>query len=143
MNMFQTMKAVVLGKSAPVAQLHKRIDVFFAQGRLTEEEKAELEQMVFDNQSVDAEKAGLEERYAALIGRITALEERVAALEGGEDVGAGDEIPAWRPWDGVSQDYQPGAVVTHGGKTWRSAYAGQNVWEPGGIGIDERYWEAV
>lgn len=147
-HIYSTMKSVILRKNLPVAELQRRIDIFFAQSKLTEEQKNELEDMVFSNQTVDAEKASLEARYEALLNKYNALEERVAALEkkgesdGGEegsDTPVENEIPAWEPWDGVSTNYQLGAVVTHNGKVWKNVLADmQNVWEPGVVG--ERYW---
>lgn len=46
----------------------------------------------------------------------------------------------WTAWDGLSKNYQKGAIVEHNGKLWESTFEGQNVWEPGAPGIDERYW---
>lgn len=140
MVVFELMKRVIAGRSVPAAELHSRIDTFFAQGRISAEEKETLEELVHENMNPGAEKPGLQAAYEALVGRLNALEERVAALEGGD---AGDQIPEWKAWDGVSQDYQEGAIVQHGGKIWQSTYAGQNVWGPGAVGIDERYWAEV
>lgn len=133
--MFALMKSVIAAQRQPADELRRRIDVFFAQGRLSEKEKEELEALVFAHQSVDAERAGLEERYGLLALRMTALEARMAALEGVQEA----ECPQWRAWDGVSEEYQPGAVVLHKGKMWKNVLEGmQNVWEPGVA--DERYW---
>ena len=140
MVVFEMMKRVIAGKSVPAAELHNRIDTFFAQGRISAAEKETLEELVHENMNPGAEKPEIEAAYAALVGRLNALEERVAALEGS---GSGEQIPEWKAWDGVSQDYQEGAIVQHGGKVWKSVYPAQNVWEPGAVGIDERYWIEV
>ena len=133
--MFALMKSVIAAQRQPADELRRRIDVFFAQGRISEKEKEELEALVFAHQSVDAERASLEERYGLLALRMTALEARMAALEGVQEA----ECPQWRAWDGVSEEYQPGAVVLHKGKKWKNVLEGmQNVWEPGVA--DERYW---
>ena len=133
--MYEIMRNVILSRTLPVDELQRRIDTFYAEGKLTEAEKHELEQLVFDNQTVDAEKAALETRVDDLAAKLTALEERVGKLEGVEP----GEYPAWKAWDGVSTDYQPGAIVTHNGKVWLNVLEGmQNVWEPGVA--DERYW---
>lgn len=143
MSMYETMRTVILSHTLPVAELHRRVDVFYAEGKLTEAEKTELDQMIFDNQTPDAEKAALEQRFAELTKRLDALETRVTALDGGESGGGTDSTyPEWKPWDGVSIDYQPGAIVTHNGKTWKNVLDGmQNVWEPGTV--DDRYWMEV
>lgn len=138
-NMYELMKNVILSKRQSVDELTRRVNVFYAQGKLTDEEKAELDRMVFENQTVDAEKGELEALYRTLVEKYNALEARVRALEGGES-GAEGGYPAWKAWDGVSTDYQPGAIVTHNGKTWLNVLEGmQNVWEPGVA--DERYWQ--
>ena len=66
--------------------------------------------------------------------RIDGLEKRLAALEGEEP--EPEEYEEWKPWDGVSNKYQLGAIVTHNGKLWESTFNGQNVWEPGAPGTD-------
>ena len=53
------------------------------------------------------------------------------------------DYPAWEPWDGMSKNYQKGDIVTHKDNLWESTFEGQNVWEPGTPGIDERYWKVV
>ena len=141
-NMFELMKSVVLAKRRSVEELTKRIDAFWAQGRPTDGEKAELDRMVFENQTVDAEKGELDALYRTLVEKYNALEARVLALEGGVSGGGGGTesgYPAWEPWDGVSLNYQPGAIVEHRGKLWINVLESmQNVWEPGVV--DERYW---
>lgn len=139
--MFDTLRAVVLSRTLPVAELYRRVDVFYAEGKLTEAEKTELDQMIFDNQTPDAEKAAMEQRFAVLVGRIDALEQRVAAFESGGAPVAPADYPEWRPWDGVSGDYVPGAIVRHNGILYENALNMQNVWEPGTV--DERYWKVV
>lgn len=146
-HVYTTMKSVISKRALPVAELHKRIDIFYAQSKLTEEEKFELEELVFINQTVDAEKASLEARYEELVRKYDELAFRVAALEKGttgetDEPEIDNDIPAWVPWDGVSSNYQLGAIVTHNGKTWENVLANmQNVWEPGTV--DERYWIEV
>lgn len=141
-NMFELMKNVILSKKQSVDELTRRVNVFYAQGKLTDEEKAELDALVFENQTVDAEKGELDALYRTLVEKYNALEARVTALEGGEGGDApGTEggYPDWEPWDGVSLNYQPGAIVKHNGKLWLNVLEGmQNVWEPGVA--DSRYW---
>lgn len=78
--------------------------------------------------------------------RLDSIEERLDALEGVSaetpDEGESDDIqyPEWKAWDGISTDYQPDTIVSHNGKLWQSTFAGQNVWEPGAVGIDDRFW---
>lgn len=54
--------------------------------------------------------------------------------------GTGGGVPAWAQPDSTN-GYPKGAVVTHGGKTWRSD-VDNNVWEPGAAGT-ETVWQEV
>lgn len=49
-------------------------------------------------------------------------------------------VPAWAQPDSTN-GYHKGAVVTYGGKTWRSE-VDNNVWEPGAAG-SETLWQEV
>ena len=73
----------------------------------------------------------------SLASQIEALEARVKALEGNDD-GGEEPIPyaEWKPWDGISKDYQKGAIVSCNGVLWESVFDGQNVWEPGTAGTE-------
>lgn len=138
MCMYEIMRNVILAQDTPVEELQRRIDTFYAEGKLTEEEKRELEALVFSCQTPHAEKAELGKRVDALAAKVSDIEKRVAALEGAEP----GEFPEWVSWDGVSTDYQPGAIVMHNGVKWLNVLENmQNVWEPGVA--DDRYWKEV
>lgn len=141
MSMYETLRSVILSRTLPVAELQRRVDVFYAESKITEAEKAELSQMIFDNQTPDAEKAKLEQRFAELARRMDALEKRITAVEAGDEPVSPSDYPDWKAWDGVSGDYIPGAIVRHNGALWENVLNMQNVWEPGVV--DERYWKAV
>ena len=55
----------------------------------------------------------------------------------------------WKPWHPLdtTTHFYGGDLCTHGGKTWRDMVddtrTQPNVWEPGSVGIDERYWQEV
>ena len=143
MAMKEILENVIRGGGMALSQVAERIDEMYVSGRLSAEERAELTALMHERAKPEAEKGDVGERVDRLAQAVAALENRVKALERG---GAGmpeGEIPAWKPWDGVSAEYAQGAVVTHKGKTWESVYAGQNVWEPGAVGVDERYWIEV
>ena len=138
-------ESVIRKGGLPLSQIAERVDEMYAAGRLSAAERAELTDLMHAQAKPDHEKTDPDKRLDVLAVALSALERRVEALERG---GAGesapsDEVSAWRPWDGVSDRYQHGDVVTHGGKTWQSVYNGHNVWEPGAVGIDSRYWVEV
>lgn len=61
-----------------------------------------------------------------------------------KELGRDTTVPAWEPWDGISDKYQYGAVVTYNGKYFLDVlYGMQNTWEPESPGVDERYWKEI
>lgn len=103
---------------------------------ITEAERDELIELANQTANPEAERPEIMEMLKAISDRVTALEQKQAASEP-EDVPS-DTHPEWKPWDGISKDYQKGAIVTHNGSTWESVFEGQNTWEPGVV--DERFW---
>lgn len=145
-SMANILKNVIRNGGMQLSQVNERIETMYLSGRISGEERAELTELMHAKANPENEKGDYKALYEALAAKYNELEARVKALEkaaGGEPEGgeeAGEEIPEWKPWDGISDRYQPGTVVTHNGSTWESTYTGQNVWEPGAPGIDERYW---
>lgn len=143
--MFELFKKLIMGGEYKLAEMQAKIKKMYMLGDLTEEQLDELLALAFNCISAEAERPEMRITMGALATRIEALEARVKALEDGENAETGEgtgegEIEPWAPWDGLSDKYQPGAIVSHGGKVWESTYDGQNVWEPGAVGIDERFW---
>lgn len=124
--------------------MHRTIAKMYALGSITAEDMDELIILASQNAQAESERPGMIELIAKLSDRMEALEKRVHKLEGGEDETTGDEgstgeYPAWEPWDGISNKYQPGAVVSHNGFVWESVHTGQNVWEPGVMGTESMW----
>ena len=148
-SMANILKNVIRNGGMPLSQVNERIETMYLNGRINAEERAELTELMHAKANPENEKGDYKALYEALAAKYNELEARVKALEaaaGGEPEGGNDgggDIPEWEPWNGISDRYQPGAVVTHNGSVWESVYTGQNVWEPGAPGIDERYWKEI
>ena len=106
-------------------------------GDLTETELENLLALASGGVSSDAERPETLQMIQTLAAEIDALRVRVEALEGGS--GEKSEYPAWKPWNGISKDYEIGAIISHNGKLWQSVFNGQNVWEPGATGTDDMW----
>lgn len=117
---------VIRNGKMPLREIGERIDTMYVSGRISADQRAELNELMYCNAKPENEIPDWQTAFRALEERVAALEEKAGGSGAGEEYG----IPAWKPWDGVSRDYEYGAVVTHGGKVWKSVYAGQNVWEP-------------
>ena len=139
--MYEVIKSVIAAGGYKLAEIQRKVKKLYILGDLAEEQMDELLALAAVGVSADAERPENLELIQNLAEKVTALEGRVAALEGVEDGGETEEYPVWKQWDGISKDYQQGAVVSHNGQLWESKFAGQNVWEPGAVGT-ETMWIA-
>lgn len=140
--MYSVLKNVIMSGNFVLSDMYNKIDTMWIKGKITEEEKAELEAMLIEYQNPFTQAPELKELYMDLKARVEKLEEKVfpvEELELGEIV-----IEKGEPWDGVSNKYQFGAVVEHKGKCYQDMLESmQNTWEPGSVGVDERYWKEI
>lgn len=137
--MYEVLKTVITKGGYRLSDILKKVKKLYACGDLTEAQMDELLEMASGGVSTDAERPETLAMIRTLAGKIEALTARVEALEAGGDETDDPEqaeYPEWKPWDGISKDYQNGAVVSHKGELWQSAFDGQNVWEPGAPGTE-------
>ena len=138
--MYDVIRSAIAAGGYKLADMQYKIKKLYVLGDITEAEMDELLALAAGGVSTDAERPEVMAMIHSLDEKISTLDARVKVLEGQPDVPdvPEGEYPAWKPWDGISNDYQPGAIVTHNGELWESTYEGQNVWEPGTV--DERFW---
>lgn len=157
--MYSILKAVINAGNASVEVMTHKVEVAWANGSITDEQKQELDDLIFARKNPQTESPTLAELYNRLSAKfdtltdeVSDLKNRVAKLESGEGETTEPEepqdkpvkIPKWEAWDGISDKYQTGAVVEHSGKYWQNVLEGmQNTWEPGATGVDERYWKEI
>lgn len=135
--MYEVLKSVISVGGYKLTEIQHKIKKLYVFGDLTEAQMDELLAMASRGVSTDAERPETLDLIHTLSEEIKALESRVKALEGGSE--EEPTIAEWKPWDGISKDYQNGAVVSHNGELWESVFNGQNVWEPGTVGT-ENLW---
>lgn len=133
--MYEILKSVISAGGYKLADIQHKVKKLFVMGDLTEEQADELLAMASGGVSVDAERPETLKLIQTLAEEIEALKERVTALEGGKDEEE-TTYPEWTAWDGISKDYQMGAIVSHNGELWQSVFNGQNVWMPGAPGTE-------
>ena len=132
--MYNVLKTHISAGGYKLNEVQYKIKKLYVLGDLTEEQVDELFALASGGVSTDAERPETIAMIQSLASKIEALEVRVKALEGNSD----EPIPyaEWKPWDGISKDYQNGAIVSHNGKLWESVFNGQNVWMPGNPGTE-------
>ena len=131
-NMYNTLKTNILMGGTRLSEVQNRIKRLYATGDLTDGQMEELMELSQQKANPEAERPELPEMLRSLAERVEALEKKFASGSLPEE--EAPYIEAWKPWDGISNKYQPGAVVSHNGKLWQSVHNGQNVWEPGTVG---------
>lgn len=150
----ESLRTIIKAHRMPLSEVSERINTLYIGGQLTAAERAELTELMHSEATPESEMGGWEQMYRALAAKMATLNEtvnalgaRLSALEGGGSPATGDAaatVPEWEPWDGVSAGYAYGDVVTHGGRYWVSELVSMaNVWEPGALGVDERYWREI
>jgi hypothetical protein len=133
--MYKVLKSVISAGGFKLADIQYKVKKLYATGDLTEEQMDELLDMTVHGISPEGERPEFMEMIRGLAERIATLEEKMKEpSEPGEEDPA--EYEAWQPWDGISNKYQYGAIVSHKDKLWLSTYKGQNVWEPGAPGTE-------
>lgn len=149
-SMASILMNVIRAGQLPLTQVSERIETMYLTGRIDAKERMELTELMHEKANPANELGDWKEMYEALAKRYTTLEGRVKILEEKWAVDDDSEFDSthegydqWEPWDGVSHNYVTGAIVVHAGTVWKSVYPGQNVWEPGAPGIDERYWVVI
>lgn len=135
--MFEIIKSVIFSGGYKLAEIQHKIKKLYILGDLAEAEMDELLVLASGSASADAERPETLQMIHTLAEDVQALKTRVKALEGSEENQSA--YPVWKPWDGLSSDYQIDAVVSHNGELWKSVYVGQNVWEPGAPGTESMW----
>lgn len=141
--MYNSVKAQISYGKFSVQDMQRRIKKLYALGEFSEEQLDELYSLIAQKANPETERPETLKLIKTLFEQLGVLADRVKALEsgnseGGTDEGGTGEYHDWEPWDGLSDKYQPGAIVNHLDQLWQSVYTGQNVWEPGVV--DERFW---
>lgn len=134
--MYTTIWNLIQSGQYGLEDVTNKINTLWVEGQLTDEQRADLLSQAVEHLNPDTERPEILTMLQGLAERVAEVENRVAALEGNPV--EPDEYQEWEPWDGMSDHYQLGAVVSYGGKLWISVYDGQNVWEPG---VSDNLWQ--
>lgn len=140
--MYNIFKNRIAAGGFKLADIQYRVKKLYVLGDLTEEQADELLKMSQQYASAAAERPETLAILKDLSDRITAIEKKLESIDTPTDEPTDEptgEYEAWEPWNGVSNKYQPGAIVSHNGKLWKSVHTAQNTWEPGTVGT-ERLW---
>lgn len=148
--MYEVFKNVIESGNFKVNDLTNKIDTLWAEGRMSDDERAALIASMTDHINPSTEAPELARQISMVAEQVAEMKDQIAALiadvatlknpEGSEE-GGGEEtesdpltgkIPDWEPWDGISDRYQRGAIVRENGEYYVNVLSGmQNTWQPG------------
>lgn len=121
--MYKVIKSVIESKRYELAEMLTKIDTFWVQGSITEEEHNELVDLARKNALPENSYAGLQDRMDAMYKELETLKIRVKTLESArteeqpeepeEDIP--DEYPEYIAPTGAHDAYYAGAMVTYNG----------------------------
>lgn len=127
----EVMKIVDAGSYELVDLLH-RIDVLYADAKLSDDEREQLVGAAREHANPEASMAPVMQRVEALEVSVRALESRIAALEGGEggdEPEPTEEYPDYVQPTGAHDAYNTGDKITWDGKRYTCTMDGC-VWNP-------------
>ena len=126
-----------------LTEVNHLIDVAMGAGTITDKQYRDLRKEANNAANHNDNQPDLREMVLAIAARVAVLEANAGISNEPEQPEESGDYPAWKPWDGISKDYQYGAIVSHNGKLWESILAGQNTWEPGTIGTEALWREYI
>lgn len=118
--MYKVIKSVIESKRYELAEMLTKIDTFWVQGGITEEERNELVALARENALPENSYAGIQEQLTTLFKTVAELEQRVATLEGAseEDSSDTEEYPEYVQPTGAHDAYKIGDRVTYNGNRY-------------------------
>ena len=158
--MYEIVKNVINSKRYNLDDMLKKIDTFWVQGDITEEQKKELVTLAQTNADPTQSNAPLQKQIEAIAKQQNELKDTVTTLSATvqkikETVESGgtvvpepeppvvEEYPAWESYNGIPPvKWQKGSKCNHNGFNWESM-VDNNVWEPGAFGVGEEIWRKV
>lgn len=135
--MYDIIKLTISSGDFKASELCHRIKKLYAMGDLDEPQLEELLSLLVEHANATQERPDWLTVAQALAERIANLEAQLSVASS-QSITELDGYPDWKSWDGLSDQYQKGAIVRHQNQLWISAFSGQNVWEPGTV--DARFW---
>ena len=145
--MYKIIKAVIESKRYELKDMLTKIDTFWVQGRITEEERNELVALARENALPENSYAGMQERMDLMYKELEVLKSRVKALESDNTTEDETEVPSEDTTEyvaptGAHDAYHAGDKVTYGGVKY-ICVAPEGVavvWNPD---VMPSYWQKV
>lgn len=116
--MYKIIKAVIESKRYELSEMLTKIDTFWVQGTLSEEEHTELVTFARENALPENSYAGIQEQLTTLFKTVAELEQRVATLEGASEEESSEEYPEYVQPTGAHDAYKIGDKVTYNGNRY-------------------------
>lgn len=115
--MYKIIKTVIESKRFELSDMLKKIDTFWVQDNITEEEHAELIKLARKKALPENSYAGTQARIDTLYKEVADIKKRLSLLENGENTESpvADEFPEFVQPTGAHDAYHSGSKITYNG----------------------------
>ena len=140
--MYKVIKSVIESKRYELAEMLTKIDTFWVQGQLSEEEHTELVSLARENALPENSYASIQEQIDTLFKKVAEMEAEIASLKGTTSDTATEEYPEYTAPTGAHDAYYAGDKVTYNGVKY-ICIAPEGVavvWDPDAM---PTYWQEV
>lgn len=131
--MYQIIKNVILSKDYELRDILYKINKMWIEAQISEDEKAELDELARENAVAENSYASLEEQAENIYSEIDSIKSRLATLENTEEpeepTEPVDEYPEYIQPSGAHDAYNTGAKITFKGEKYTCLIDGC-VWSP-------------
>lgn len=117
--MYDIIKTVILSKNYVLEDMLYKINKMWIESAITEEQKAELDNLARENANVENSYAPIQEQINQIFFILDSMDNRIKKLEGTEEpIGPAEEYPEYKQPTGAHNSYKNGDKVTYKGKKY-------------------------
>ena len=132
--MFDIIKNVILSKDYELRDILYKINKMWIEAQISEDEKAELDELARENAVAENSYASLKEQVENIYSELDSIKSRLATLESTEESPTEptepvDECPEYKQPTGAHDCYNTGDKITYNGKKYVCKMNGC-VWAP-------------
>lgn len=116
--MYDIIKTVILSKNYVLEDMLYKINKMWIESAITEEQKAELDNLARENANAENSYAPIQEQINQIFFILNSMDSRIKKLEGTEEPIEPEEYPEYKQPTGAHDAYKRGDKITYKGKKY-------------------------
>lgn len=116
--MYDIIKTVILSKNYVLEDMLYKINKMWIESAITEEQKAELDNLARENTNAENSYAPIQEQINQIFFILNSMDSRIKKLEGTEEPIEPEEYPEYKQPTGAHDAYKRGDKITYKGKKY-------------------------